>query len=251
MVYTRNLGLQALHRLRGIEGDFAGQEIDLLGPFDDITTVARDLRPEHPALLPNWIAYHQAFLLEQAFGMDALSAVQPARLCIEPSGSSLVLCCRSNKNRNLQMPINTRQPDRQPELTDEQKPKNPRSRLWCSLGVLAVIAFGLASRKFPFLFPAFLGKYPGDALWALMVFLGWAFLKPNGPTLRLAIFALATSYVIELSQLYQAPWINSLRSIPAVHLVLGSTFSWLDIIAYTIGIAIGITLDLLVDRRRL
>jgi len=84
LVYTQNLGSQVLHRLRGIEGDFAGQELDLLGPFDEITPVARELRPEMPAPLSNWLAYHQAFLLEQAFGMDALSAVQPGRLRIEP-----------------------------------------------------------------------------------------------------------------------------------------------------------------------
>ncbi len=84
LVYTQNLGTQILHRLRGIEGHFAGQEIDLLAPFDEITPLARGLRPAHPAPLPNWLAYHQAFLLEQAFGMDALSAVQPGRLRIEP-----------------------------------------------------------------------------------------------------------------------------------------------------------------------
>lgn len=84
LVHTQNLGTQVLHRLRGIEGHFAGQEIDLLAPFDEITPVARGLRPAHPAPLPNWLAYHQAFLLEQAFGMDALSAVQPGRLRIEP-----------------------------------------------------------------------------------------------------------------------------------------------------------------------
>jgi len=60
LVYTQNLGSQVLHRLRGIEGHFAGQELDLLGPFDEITPVARELRPEKPAPLPNWLAYHQA-----------------------------------------------------------------------------------------------------------------------------------------------------------------------------------------------
>ncbi len=84
VVFTQNLGPQVLHRLRGIEGAFAGQEIDLLDPFDEITPVAREFRPEQPAPLPNWLAYHQAFLLEQAFGMEALSAVQPGRLRLEP-----------------------------------------------------------------------------------------------------------------------------------------------------------------------
>ncbi len=84
LVYTQNLGSQVIHRLRGIEGDFAGQEIDLLGPFEEITPVTRELRPTAAAPLVNWLVYHQAFLLEQALGMDALNAVQPGRLRIEP-----------------------------------------------------------------------------------------------------------------------------------------------------------------------
>ena len=44
-----------------------------------------------------------------------------------------------------------------------------RSRIWLSIGIFAVIALGLASRKFPLLFPTFLGKYPGDMLWALTI----------------------------------------------------------------------------------
>ena len=53
LVHTDNLGPQLLHRLRGLEGAFAGQELDLLAPFEEITPVAHDLRPENPAPLPN------------------------------------------------------------------------------------------------------------------------------------------------------------------------------------------------------
>jgi hypothetical protein len=49
LAYTQNLGSQVLHRLRGIDGHFAGQEIDLLEPFDEIIPVARELRPDRPA----------------------------------------------------------------------------------------------------------------------------------------------------------------------------------------------------------
>jgi hypothetical protein len=121
-----------------------------------------------------------------------------------------------------------------------------RNRFYVAIGVLLVIALGLASRKFPFLFPAFLGKYPGDALWALTVFLVWAFFKPNATTLALALLGLATSYADEFSQLYQAPWINAIRRTTVGHLLLGSTFSWFDMCAYTVGVAVGVALDLLI-----
>ncbi|OEZ62149.1 DUF2809 domain-containing protein [Duganella sp. HH105] len=118
-----------------------------------------------------------------------------------------------------------------------------RKRLWLFVAFVAVIVCGLLSRKYPFLLPAFLGKYPGDALWAVMVYLGCAFVRPGAATGRLAACALAICYLDELSQLYQAPWINAVRATTAGHLVLGSTFSWHDMLAYTVGImlVVGIT----------
>ncbi|MFT3734279.1 MAG: DUF2809 domain-containing protein [Rhodocyclaceae bacterium] len=120
-----------------------------------------------------------------------------------------------------------------------QAPAFQRSRTRLALGIFAVIALGLASRKFPFLFPAFFGKYPGDALWALMVFLGWALCLPHASTRSIALLAFSASCLVELSQLYQAPWLNAIRSTTLGHLVLGSTFSWFDIAAYAVGVLSG------------
>ncbi len=111
-------------------------------------------------------------------------------------------------------------------------------RHWLFFGLVAVAICGLMSRKYPFLLPAFLGKYPGDALWAVMVYLACTFIRPAATAGRLATSALAISYLDELSQLYQAPWINAIRATTAGHLVLGSAFSWYDMLAYTVGIAL-------------
>ena len=118
-----------------------------------------------------------------------------------------------------------------------------RSRAWISGGFVVVVLLGLASRKFPSALPPFVGKYPGDALWALMVFLRWAFCKPQASTRTIAALAFTTSCLVEFSELYQAPWINSIRSSTPGHLILGSTFSWPDIAAYAIGVLIGVALD--------
>lgn len=120
-----------------------------------------------------------------------------------------------------------------------------RSRLWLAIGFVVVIALGLASRQFPTLLPAFLGKYPGDALWALMVFVLWAFCLPAATTRTIAVLALGTSFLVEFSQLYHAPWINSLRHTTAGHWVLGGTFSWQDLAAYVAGVAFGVLADVL------
>ena len=120
-----------------------------------------------------------------------------------------------------------------------------RSRLWLLVCLVAVIALGLASRKFPSLFPAILGKYPGDALWAMMVFIALAFVKPQATTARLAVLSFAISCVVEFAQLYQAPWLNAIRRTTIGHLALGSTFSWFDILAYAVGVLVGSLVDTL------
>ena len=119
----------------------------------------------------------------------------------------------------------------------------PRRRARLALAIVFALALGLASRAVPSLFPAALGKYPGDALWTLMVFFGIAFLRPDIRPFRLALLALAFSWAVEFSQLYQAPWINSIRAARLGHLVLGSGFHRPDLIAYAIGAAAGLVLD--------
>lgn len=118
-----------------------------------------------------------------------------------------------------------------------------RNRLFLSVALAVTIALRLASRKWPMLFPALLGKYPGDALWALMVYWTIAWVTPNAPIKKVAVLALLISYADEFSQLYQAPWIDAIRSTTLGHLILGSTFSWLDMLAYTVGVAIGAAIE--------
>jgi hypothetical protein len=118
--------------------------------------------------------------------------------------------------------------------------KSMRHRIGYAIATLAVIMIGLASRRYEGLFPSFMEKYPGDALWALMVFLGLGIFWPKVKTLQRAAYALAISYLVELSQLYHAPWIDSIRSTTPGHLVLGQGFNGGDLVAYTIGVGLGV-----------
>ena len=120
-----------------------------------------------------------------------------------------------------------------------------RSRFLYLLATGAVIVFGLVSRRYPGLFPAALGKYPGDALWAMMVFCGLGFLFRSLPTIWLGVIAFAFSCTVEFSQLYHAPWIDSLRDMPPGRLILGRGFSWVDIGAYGLGIAVACLVETL------
>jgi len=118
--------------------------------------------------------------------------------------------------------------------------KFDRNRRLYLLATLAVIPLGLISRHYQ-IFSDFLGKYPGDALWTLMVFFGWGALLTISSTLRVAQLAVGTSFAVELFKLYQAPWIVSVRHSTLGHLVFGHTFSWQNLLAYALGAATGIT----------
>ena len=123
-----------------------------------------------------------------------------------------------------------------------------RRRSYLAFAVVATIAIGLASRRYPAMFPAVLGKYPGDALWAQMVYWCVCFLFPTMSVSRVAFFALAISYLDEASQLYQADWINHFRATTVGHLLLGSRFSWLDLLSYPGGVGLCCLVEALVFR---
>ena len=112
---------------------------------------------------------------------------------------------------------------------------HPRSRFRYLLLAVGVIVLGLASRRWPGLLPAGLGKYPGDALWTVLVFVLWGICLPRASSLRITLLALLTSYAVEFSQLCRAPWLDALRHTVPGHLVLGTTFAWPDLLAYTTG----------------
>jgi len=102
--------------------------------------------------------------------------------------------------------------------------------------LLLTIAAGLLSRSSLIPPASFIGTYAGDTLWAMAVFWSLAFLAPRQPTWKLATIALLIAFGVEASQLYHAPWIDDLRSIRLVALILGSGFLWSDLLCYTTGI---------------
>jgi threonine/homoserine/homoserine lactone efflux protein len=119
-------------------------------------------------------------------------------------------------------------------------PSGPRSRPVLLAATIVTIALGLASRRWPVL-PDVLGKYPGDCLWALMVVLLLGALFPRTPTRTLVLVAAGFSLLIEGLKL--VPALEPLRDHPLGHLVFGHVFSWLNLVAYAIGIAFGAVID--------
>ncbi|EJV80552.1 DUF2809 domain-containing protein [Bacillus cereus] len=124
-----------------------------------------------------------------------------------------------------------------------------RNRVVYARFTIVVIILGLSSRKFAFALPHLLNDYLGDALWALMIFTGFGFLFPKTETKKLAFISLMFCYGIEASQLYHAEWIDSIRATTLGGLVLGYGFLWSDVVAYTIGVGVGILCEFMLRRK--
>ena len=120
-----------------------------------------------------------------------------------------------------------------------------RSRFVYALLIGAVIILGLASRtkSLQCYLPQFISEYAGDTLWALTAFLGIGFLLPQLSTWRVAALAFGFALVIELSQLYHAPWLDALRHTRLGGLILGFGFLWSDLVCYALGVACGVGLE--------
>lgn len=126
----------------------------------------------------------------------------------------------------------------------------PRKRIHSILLVLLFIALGLFSRSSLFDFPEFVTEYLGDTIWAMMVYFIFTALFPKKDFLIIALYAITFSFLIEISQVYQADWIKSIRSIKIFGLILGYGFKWSDLLAYTIAVSIACILDYLLLKFR-
>jgi hypothetical protein len=105
--------------------------------------------------------------------------------------------------------------------------------------MLLVIVAGLGWRSAANPVSPFFHKYGGDALWAVLIFLGFRCVLIRTPLIRVTLLALVFCFAVEFSQLYHAPWIDSIRATRLGKLALGFTFNWPDLVAYAVGIAIG------------
>ena len=100
-------------------------------------------------------------------------------------------------------------------------------RLYYLILFLFTILLGLGSRRYGSYLPAFVA----DVLF------------PKKEFFRKGFIALSFSYCIEISQLYQADWINAIRGTTLGALVLGHGFLWSDILCYTVGVGLAILID--------
>ena len=110
---------------------------------------------------------------------------------------------------------------------------------------LAIIVSGLGLRGFGLGLglPAFFVKYGGSVLWGTMVFFLVAMAASNLSRRRIALISAAIAICVELFRLVHAPWLDAFRLTLAGALLLGRIFSAWDMLAYGVGIVLGMLLD--------
>jgi len=118
-----------------------------------------------------------------------------------------------------------------------------RLRIIYAAAALGLVAMGLLWRSGLLPLTPFLVKYGGDAIWSAMVYALIRFCRPAMPYKRGALLAFGISAAVEFSQLYHAPWIDSIRRMRLGLLVLGNTFNWPDIPAYAVGVLVAALMD--------
>lgn len=114
-----------------------------------------------------------------------------------------------------------------------------RTRLVYLIATMVVMIAGLSSRRYREHLPAFLAEYAGDTLWGLMLFLLISALLADRSLRMRATTSLALAGLVEVGQLYHAPWIDAIRDTTLGGLVLGFGFLWTDLVCYTAGIVSG------------
>lgn len=101
--------------------------------------------------------------------------------------------------------------------------------------VCVVILLGLISRQL-----SFVPLFTGDLLWAVMMFFIVRVIFPKRAPMLIVFISLILCYAVEVSQLYQAEWINTIRQTLPGRLILGQGFLWSDIVSYTLGILLAL-----------
>ena len=102
---------------------------------------------------------------------------------------------------------------------------------------LATLVFGIEVLIALYVTDTFVRPYLGDVLVVILIY---CFLKSflKLPVLTVALFVLALSFAIEFLQFLNIVEKLGLENSKVARTVIGTSFSWTDLLAYIIGIAI-------------
>ena len=125
--------------------------------------------------------------------------------------------------------------------------RDARRVRYAALLVLS-IALGLGTRRYGESLPHMVAEYGGDVLWTVALYWLLALLRPRARPSRLGAVAFTISLLVELSQRYREPWIDSVRDTTVGALLLGRGFLWSDLACYVVGATIATAIDIALRR---
>lgn len=109
---------------------------------------------------------------------------------------------------------------------------------------IIVLMLGPLSRKFEAI-PVFFG----DGFWTILVFIVLRCLLLKKNAIAVGVLALLLSYAVEISQLYKATWIATIRNSLIGGLILGKGFRWDDMLVYTITSVFCVIISLILEKK--
>lgn len=115
--------------------------------------------------------------------------------------------------------------------------------------LLAIVLFGIEILIAKYAHDQFIRPYIGDLLVVMLIY---CFVKSflNTPYLITALAVLAFSYLIETLQYFQIVNILGLQQSKLASTVIGTSFAWQDLVAYTAGAAIVIYVESVLTKRK-
>jgi len=111
-----------------------------------------------------------------------------------------------------------------------------------------LIALGLASRSRAM--PEWVLLYVGDVLWGAFFYSLYACARSYWSPRRVWLAAVATTELIELSQLYRAPWAERVRATRLGALLFGRQFLWSDVVCVAVGASVAAVVHALAQQSR-
>ena len=118
----------------------------------------------------------------------------------------------------------------------------PAENAFIALGVVTIAA-GLTFRLAPLGLPAFVVKYAGSTLWAVMIYWITSTLLPRWRLPLVAVISALIATAVEFFKLYHSSGMDAFRVTLPGMLLLGRYFSVWDIVAYWLAIAAGALAD--------
>lgn len=108
--------------------------------------------------------------------------------------------------------------------------------------IFAVILFAIEVYIALFVHDEIIRPHIGDLLVVILIY---CFLRSflNLPVLVIAIATLLFSYIVEVLQYFNLVQILELQNSKLARIIIGTSFSWLDILSYTIGIIIVLLIE--------